>query len=106
MARSKIADPASTIFVSAASLWEISIKADLGRLEAPLGRLRDEIEANDFIELPIEGHHAIAAGGLPKLHGDPFDRMLIAQAQLEGCSLVTRDRALEAYSVALVSADR
>lgn len=99
-----IADPENTIFVSAVSLWEIAIKAKQGRLEAPLDILQSEIEVNDFVELPIHGVDALAAGALPLHHGDPFDRMLIAQAQLKGCSVLTRDRAFGAYNVSLISA--
>lgn len=105
MATRAISDPENTVFVSAVSLWEIAIKAKLGRLEAPVDLLQGEIEVNDFIELPVSGGHAIAAGNLPLHHGDPFDRMLIAQAQLESCSVLTRDGAFGAYGVSLLPAD-
>ena len=58
-----------------------------------------EISASDFLELPITGHHAQRAGTLPRHHDDPFDRMLVAQAQLEGLTCVTRDPAFQPYDV-------
>jgi PIN domain nuclease of toxin-antitoxin system len=76
--------------VSAASVWEISIKTALGRLRVPddlLGAAR----AARFAPLPVTWEHGLAAGLLPPHHRDPFDRMLVAQAQLEGLAIVTRD---------------
>ncbi|MEZ5331489.1 MAG: type II toxin-antitoxin system VapC family toxin [Thermoanaerobaculia bacterium] len=99
-ARDAVADPGSLVFVSAASIWEIAIKRSLGRIDSGEADLVAEIEANDFVELPIAARHAEAAGSLPRHHEDPFDRMLVAQARLEGLTCVTRDGAFGAYDVA------
>lgn len=102
-ARQAIADPASIVHVSAATVWELSIKAVLGKLDLDGADLAEEIQENDFIELPMTARHSVAAATLPRHHEDPFDRMLIAQAQLEGLTIVTRDAAFRDYGVALVS---
>ena len=77
-ARESISASDSSVFVSAASAWEIAIKQALGKLDAPsdLGR---QIELNRFVPLPITVHHAYAAGALPRHHDDPFDRVMVAQ---------------------------
>ena len=98
-ARAAVADPANMVLVSAASIWEIEIKRALGQLEAGSSDLVAEIEANRFGELPVSASHAAAAARLPRHHDDPFDRMLIAQSQVEGLACVTRDPAFEAYGV-------
>lgn len=97
-AREAIADAENLVFVSAATAWEISVKRAKGNLVAP-GNLEDWLSANDFIELPIEIGHAIRAGELPPHHSDPFDRMLVAQADLEGQTLVTADAEIQRYGV-------
>lgn len=89
--------------MSAATVWELSIKAALGKLDLGGANLADEIEENDFVELPMTARHSRVAGFLPRHHDDPFDRMLIAQAQLEGLTLVTRDAAFRDYGIALLS---
>jgi PIN domain nuclease of toxin-antitoxin system len=99
--REKIVDPANHILVSAASVWEISIKKRLGKLSVPYN-LVEVIEASDFTPLPINFAHAMAAGALPLHHTDPFDRLLIAQARQENLLLVTHDRRFEAYQVNLL----
>jgi len=96
-----IEDPDTEVVVSAATAWEISIKQAAGRLDAP-DDLLDAVAANDFGALAITAAHAVAAGRLPPLHADPFDRMLIAQAQLEGLTLVSVDRRFSDYDVALL----
>jgi len=96
-AREAMADPANTILVSAATIWEIEIKRALGRLDVGDGDLVAEIEANGFGELPVRARHAEAAATLPRHHDDPFDRMLIAQSVAEGLTCVTRDRVFEEY---------
>ena len=101
-ARSAIADPDSVVFVSAATIWEIAIKANLGRIDVGDADLIDEIVVNVFVELPITARHARVAGSLPRHHDDPFDRMLVAQAQLEGLTCVTRDAAFARYDVAVL----
>ena len=99
-ARAALADPANVVLVSAASIWEIEIKRAIGRLDAGDADLVSEIAANRFMELPVQARHAAAAARLPNHHGDPFDRLLIAQAQLEGLICVTRGRAFQDYGTA------
>lgn len=101
-ARKAVADPASTVHVSAATVWELSIKAALGKLDLDGADLAEEIGENDFIEIPITARHALAAAFLPRHHDDPFDRMLIAQARIEGLTIVTRDLAFRAYDITIV----
>jgi PIN domain nuclease of toxin-antitoxin system len=102
-ARSRIADPANTVAVSAASAWEIAIKIAAGRLKFD-GDFGQALADADFLALPITVEHALTAGGLPPHHGDPFDRMLVAQSMVDGWTLVTRDRVLPAYGVPLLLA--
>ncbi len=97
-AHAAIVDPAISVVVSAASIWEIAIKQAIGKLEVD-GRVIDHTERHGFDPLPISFVHAELAGGLPLHHKDPFDRLLIAQAHLEGLTIVTRDRAFDAYEV-------
>lgn len=99
-----IADPDTEVVVSAASAWEISIKQAAGRLHAPEDLL-DALAANGFGTLPITADHAMAAGRLPAHHADPFDRMLIAQAQIEDLTLVSVDRRFSNYEVELLRLD-
>jgi PIN domain nuclease of toxin-antitoxin system len=98
-ARSAIANPQNTVLVSAATIWEIEIERSLGRLEAGSVDLVDEIEENGFAELPVRARHAAVAARLPRHHEDPFDRMLVAQSQIEGLVCVTRDPAFGLYGV-------
>ncbi|HUE95732.1 MAG TPA: type II toxin-antitoxin system VapC family toxin [Longimicrobiaceae bacterium] len=98
-ARQAVADPSAIVHVSAATLWEISIKQVLGKLDVDSPDLAAEIAANGFVELAITGRHALTAGALPCHLDDPLDRMLVAQALAEGLVLVTRDPALEPYGV-------
>ena len=102
-ARDTIADPANTVAVSAASAWEISIKKALGKLSA-LDDLARQVQASAFSPLAIEINHALAAAQLPRHHADPFDRMLIAQAQIEQMTIVTRDKRFADYDVAVLVA--
>ncbi len=95
-----IGDPTAQILLRAASTWEIRIKADLSRLELqePLRNIVErEISANGFRLLPITFEHTERLFPLPPLHGDPFDRILIAQAVAEEAELVTTDAAIRAY---------
>jgi PIN domain nuclease of toxin-antitoxin system len=85
-------------FVSAATIWEIEIKRALGKLDAPTNLL-SEVAAARFAELSVTFSHASAAGALPRHHGDPFDRMVVAQAQCEDLMIVTRDPNIAAYDV-------
>lgn len=89
------------IFLSPVSLWEITIKQAAGKLTGPAD-LAERIFGLGFRELPVTHRHAIAAGRLPPHHRDPFDRMLIAQATLDGLTLVTRDADIQRYEVDLL----
>jgi PIN domain nuclease of toxin-antitoxin system len=102
-ARAAIADPGNEVWVSAASVWELAIKRARGRLRIE-GDLVEEMAAVWFGTLPITVEHALAAAALPPHHDDPFDRMLVAQAGLEGLTLVTRDRRMAPYRVSLLPA--
>lgn len=94
----------NTIFVSAATAWELSIKVAAGRLDFPVHRFDEILTEYGFEPLPISPDHAIAAGSLVRLHNDPFDRILVAQAHLETLMLVTDDAAIRRYPVALFGA--
>jgi len=97
-ARDSISDPGTEVLVSAATVWEIAIKRASGKLDAP-DDLLEALEANAFDTLAITAAHALAAGELPAHHADPFDRMLIAQAQAETLTLVSVDARLGDYEV-------
>jgi PIN domain nuclease of toxin-antitoxin system len=84
-------------FVSAASVWEMAIKYNLGKLALPSARIAEDIEAQGFQWLLIAPYHAQAILGLDNHHKDPFDRLLIAQARYEGLLLVTYDTVFEQY---------
>ncbi len=98
-ARKLLYDPRNELLFSAASLWEIAIKATLGRedfrVEPRL--LRRGLLDNGYVELPITSLHAVSIDGLPLLHKDPFDRLLLAQALSEGVTLLTSDAQLARY---------
>lgn len=98
-ARELITDGANELVFSSASLWEIAIKAAMGRpdFHADARRLWRMLLAHDYIELPVSGAHAVAVGNLPPLHKDPFDRLLIAQAREEAMTLLTVDAKVLAY---------
>jgi PIN domain nuclease of toxin-antitoxin system len=102
-AREAITSADSVVLASSASAWEIAIKRALGKLEAPAD-LEAVLDQTGIETLPITVAHALAAGALPLLHSDPFDRMLVAQARIEGLTLVTRDPHLGAYDVAVLDA--
>jgi PIN domain nuclease of toxin-antitoxin system len=99
-----VAAPGNEALVSAASVWEIAIKAALGRLRFPLERIDAILERAGMEQLPIRAAHGVMAGALPRHHGDPFDRMLVAQARVEDLTLVSTDAALSAYDVRLFGA--
>ena len=103
VARDALGDPQSFVFFSAASIWEIETKVNLGKLTAPADWL-EKVEASHLEPLDISVYHARDAGKLPLHHRDPFDRMLVAQAITEGLTIVTRDRRIEAYDVATLRA--
>jgi PIN domain nuclease of toxin-antitoxin system len=100
-----IAEPSNLALVSAVSLWEVSIKQALGKLDltVSLDGLLDAVAA-DFDPLAVDWRHGLLAGQLPPHHRDPFDRLLLAQAMAEGLTVVTRDRAFEPYGVPLLRA--
>jgi PIN domain nuclease of toxin-antitoxin system len=92
----------NTLFWSVASTWEISIKHSLGRLvfeEPPEDLLPSELNRNHIEILPIMNEHAFRAGQQPEHHRDPFDRMLVAQAQVESLGIISNDRQLRRYDV-------
>ncbi|SRR5579885_1140753 len=93
----------NNVVVSAATVWEIAIKQQLGKLRAPYNLL-EAIEFCEFGSLSISPVHALTAGRLPRHHDDPFDRLLVAQALIENFTLVTRDRRLAAYEVQIINA--
>ncbi len=96
-ARGAIAE-ADLVLVSAASAWEITTKVALGKLQVP-SPVEQAVEDSGFGKLLVDFSHAAAVAALPHHHADPFDRMLIAQAQVEGLTLVTHDRRFEPYRV-------
>ncbi len=94
-ARRRIDD--SEVHVSAASIWEISIKTAIGKLQADPAEVLDALIPAGFALLPVTGEHAARVAGLPPIHRDPFDRMLVAQALTEPLILLTNDNVLQAY---------
>ncbi len=91
------------VCISPATVWEVTIKQAIGKLREPAD-LAERIRGSGFKELPITSAHAIAAGRLPLIHRDPVDRMLVAQAQCEALTLVTRDVNCQQYDVAILPA--
>lgn len=102
-ARQSISDPSNDVLVSAATVWEIEIKRQLGKLEAP-GRLVAAIELAGFGSLPITAADAERAAALPAHHRDPFDRMLVAQAARLDATIVSRDAAFTPYGAPILTA--
>ena len=92
---------AAEIWVSAVSAWEVAIKTGIGKLRTP-GPFEAAVEASGFRQLPITFRHAAQAGELPLHHRDPFDRMLIAQSQVERLTLVTHDDVFSSYPVTVL----
>ena len=99
VARTLLEDPDSELAFSAASLWEVAIKNGLGREDFRVDPrlLRRGLLENGYMELAVSGAHAVAADLLPPVNGDPFDRMLVAQAQIEGLTLLTLDPVIGRY---------
>ena len=99
VARELLDDPQSVPIFSSASLWEVAIKSGLGRhdFRADARLLRRGLLDNGYDELAITSEHAVALGGLPPIHKDPFDRMLIAQSMVEGITLLTADPLIAQY---------
>jgi PIN domain nuclease of toxin-antitoxin system len=100
-----VQERAETVFASAASIWEIEIKRAQGRLRASID-LSDLVDRSGFERLPITFEHAVEAGRLPLVHRDPFDRMLVAQARVEGMTLASADEEIQRYGVATVAIAR
>ena len=98
-ARTLIEDPQNEPVFSAASLWEIAIKSSLGRddFQVDARLLRRGLLDNGYEELPVTSEHAVAIGGLPPIHKDPFDRLLVAQSMVEGITLLTADPLVAQY---------
>ena len=98
-ARALISEPENELFFSAASLWEIAIKRGLGRSDLLVDArvLRRGVLDNGYSELPIGSEHAVASDGLAPIHKDPFDRILVAQATVEGITLLTVDALVAQY---------
>lgn len=100
--RARIADAGSEVYVSAASAWEMATKARLGKLpnaDLLVHQLTDYLSHQGFLGLDISVEHAQRAGSLPGAHKDPFDRMLIAQAQAENLVLVSNESVFDRYGV-------
>ncbi len=98
-ARTMLLDPANHLIFSTASLWEVSIKNGLDRSDFNVDprRLWRMLLVNGYRELPITSEHTVAVNELPNLHKDPFDRILVAQARVEGLTLLTVDKAVAKY---------
>ncbi|MCH2204246.1 MAG: type II toxin-antitoxin system VapC family toxin [Lentisphaerales bacterium] len=104
-AREIILDTRNAVYISAATTWEISIKKSIGKLSAP-DNLDSIVEDEGFDKLPISLFHGEHAGDLPHIHRDPFDRMLIAQAQAEGLTLLTNDGKIRQYAIKTQDAEK
>lgn len=104
-AREVIGDGENKIFLSAASGWEMAIKAKLGKLclpGDPVSFIAEQIAVNGFDSLPVQMSHALFVYALPSYHRDPFDRLLVAQAKLENLCLLTADPQMARYPVEIV----
>ena len=100
-----IQDPTNELLLSAVSGWEIAIKSTLGRLElssSPVDFVPDQLRRNELGVLPVSMHHALEVYSLPPHHGDPFDRMLIAQSRSESAPLISGDSAFHPYDVEII----
>lgn len=96
-----ISDKENSIFISNASLWEMAIKKSLGRLTLPRN-IVEVLQAEGFQIMPIGHEEALGVGDLPPIHHDPFDRMLVMQAKLYNCVLITRDKNVMDYPVVTI----
>lgn len=103
-ARDLLQDTANDVLFSAVNLWELAIKRAKGGIDFVDAVVLEAIEVQGFDEVPVTTRYGLAAAALPRRHNDPFDRMLIAQARLEGLTLVTRDRIFHDYDVDLLEA--
>jgi PIN domain nuclease of toxin-antitoxin system len=106
-ARAMVEDRRNDLFLSAASSWEIAIKHGMGRLDLPSppdALIPEQMRRSGVAGLPIEHAHALRVGTLPAHHRDPFDRLLIAQAQIESLAILTADPVFDRYEVEVVRA--
>ena len=104
-ARDLMRDAGNTLYLSAVSAWEIAVKAALGRLELrgePSTVVPEQMAANSIEPLPVQISHALQVYSLPAHHRDPFDRMLVAQSQIEGLPILTSDANIGHYDVEVV----
>jgi PIN domain nuclease of toxin-antitoxin system len=103
-ARSMLENPANQLLFSAASLWEVSIKNGLGRDDFSVNPrlLRRGLLDNGYVELSISSEHTVALDNLPAIHKDPFDRLLIVQAMVEGITLLTSDALVARYAGSII----
>ena len=101
--RAAVENPRSVVLVSTASAWEIGVKMAIGKLRIP-DNLSEQLREKRFTPLPATVEHGLHVAVLPLLHRDPFDRLLVAQAQLEGLTIVTRDPRIAAYDVETLAA--
>jgi PIN domain nuclease of toxin-antitoxin system len=98
-ARNAIISAESEVFVSAATAWEIAIKRAAGKIDFPIDQFVSILDEKGYLPLAIDSMHAVTAGGLPPHHSDPFDRMLVAQALVEGLTVATADPVIAKYGV-------
>jgi PIN domain nuclease of toxin-antitoxin system len=103
VARRLIAD-ADEVLISAVAVWEIAIKVGIGKMNADPGELAQLLETAGFTELPVFARHTVKVANLPMHHGDPFDRLLVAQAVYEQLNLVTTDATLKQYTELVIQA--
>jgi len=106
--RNKLGDRHNALYLSAASAWEIAIKHRIGRLPLPAPPeefVPERLVRDGVTPLPVEHRHALRVASLPALHRDPFDRLLVAQAQIERLVLVTADTQLAEYEIEMICAD-
>jgi len=102
-ARAAIAERSNVVHVSAVTAWEIVVKRALGKLDIPEA-WEDALAREPFVRVPVTWSHALQVGRLADVHRDPFDRLLVAQAMVEGLTLVTRDAALSRYCISVLAA--
>ncbi|MBN3569783.1 type II toxin-antitoxin system VapC family toxin [Burkholderia cenocepacia] len=98
----RLIDSADEVFISSASIWEVAIKASKGKLDVDVDRLVDKLKMSQYRELPVRAAHGAAVRHLPHHHGDPFDRLLVAQASYEPMVLITADGRLAQYGASRI----
>ena len=99
-----IRNPATDVYFSAVSIWEVAIKSALGKMRADANAMLENLVDEGFKELPVMARHTVATVALPMHHRDPFDRLLVSQSLCESMSLLTDDRVLAAYGPAVIVA--